>query len=299
MFFTVDNIITVLRQISINGIIAVGISCVLLVGCIDLSAGSTCAVAGCLCVVLNSSLGLPIWLSIVISLGAGALAGCFNGFVRAKTMLPPFIITLATQTTLRGVAYIFTDGYPVTSSVDAFNEIGNGYIGPIPTPVYIMAVVFIVVGVMLARTKFGRHMYAVGGNMEAARHSGISYTRVIMGAYIISGMCAAIAGIILAARMYSGQPTVGVGYETDAIAASVIGGTKFGGGAATMGGTIIGALVIGIINNGMNLLKINFYYQSIVKGLIILGSVWFDSLRGKGTFGGKKKKAAKEEKKAA
>jgi ribose transport system permease protein len=279
VFLTTSNIITVLRQISINGIVAVGISCVILVGCIDLSAGSMVAVAGCLVVVLNSMLGLPIWLSIIGALCAGLAAGGFNGFVRAKTLLPPFIITLAMQQTLRGIAYIFTDGYPVTSTDTTFNNIGNGYLWIIPIPVYIMAGVYLIIAVLLSRTKHGRHMYAVGGNMDAALHSGISYTKVVMSAYIISGLCAATAGIILAARMYSGQPTVGIGYEADAIAASVIGGTKFGGGAATMGGTLIGALIIGIINNGMNLLKINFYYQSIVKGLIILLAVYWDSVK--------------------
>ena len=290
VFLRSDNLINVLRQVSINGLVAAGITCVILVGCIDLSVGSIVAVAGCLSVTLNTVLGVHFLLAVLIGMISGMFFGFLSGFIRAKTMLPPFIITLAMQQSLRGFAYIFTAGYPVTSANDSFNAIGNGYLGPIPIPVIIMFMIYIIVGVILTRTKLGRHMYAVGGNMEAARHSGISYFKVVTFAYALSGALSALAGVILAGRMYSGQPTVGEQYAPDAIAAAVIGGTAFGGGFGSMMGTLLGVLTIGIINNGMNLLKVSVYFQLMVKGIIILGAVYFDSVQGKHTTKIKKKK---------
>lgn len=291
-FMKVDNLLTVLRQICVNGLIAAGLTCVLIVGCIDLSVGSTVAAMGVLCVVLNTTLGVNVYLSIILSCIGGAFIGSINGFLRAKTLLPPFIITLAMQQTVRGLAYIFTSGYPVTSKDTIFNGLGNGNFLGIPKPAYVLLVMLVIVGVILGRTKLGRHMYAVGGNMEAAKHSGISYTSTVTAAYTICGFMAGLAGVIMAARMYSGQPTIGADYATDAIAAAVIGGTAFGGGYGTIPGTFIGAIIIGVMNSGMTHLKIDSYWQMVVKGCLILGAVYFDSVKDKVFKQDKKAKTA-------
>ena len=288
-FMKLQNIMTVFRQICVNGLLAAGITCVLIVGCIDLSIGSTCAATGCLVVVMNSIWGLNVWVSILLATLVGGLAGFINGFIRAKTMLPPFIITLAMQQTIRGLAYIFTNGYPITSTDKIFNGLGNGDFFGVPRPAYVLVACLIIVALILGRTRLGRHMYAVGGNMEAAKHSGISYSKVVCSAYTICGLLAGLSGVIMASRMYSGQPTIGVDYGTDAIASAVIGGTAFGGGFGTIPGTFIGAVIIGVMNNGMNHLAINTYWQMIIKGLLILGAVYLDSVKGKFS---KKKKAA-------
>ena len=187
--------------------------------------------------------------------------------------------------TIRGLAYILTGGYPVSSKNDTFNIIGTGRwtIGgvQIPYSVAILAIAFIVFWIVLARTKFGRYMYATGGNKEAAVHSGINVRMVTIAVYVIAACLAALAGIILASRMRSGQPTIGVGYEGEAIAASVLGGVSFGGGVGTIGATVIGTFIMGVINNGLNMLKFEYFYQLIVKGLVILFAVYFDSIKDK------------------
>lgn len=290
-FMTVNNLLTVFRQICINGLLSAGITCVLIVSCIDLSIGSICAVTGCFAVVLNSLWGINVWVSIALATLLGGACGFINGFIRAKTMLPPFIITLAMQQSLRGAANIFTNGYPITSTDKVFNKFGTGDILGIPTPFYVLIICLIIVGLILGRTRLGRHMYAVGGNMEAAKHSGISYTRVVCWAYTICGLLSGMAGVIAASRMYSGQPTIGIEFGTDAIAAAVIGGTAFGGGYGTVPGTFIGAAIIGVMTTGMNHLAINTYWQQIIKGLLILVAVYFDSVKNN-LFGKRKKKAA-------
>lgn len=291
-FMKAGNLLTVFRQICVNGLLAAGITCVLIVGCIDLSIGSTCAATGCLVVVMNSIWGMNVWVSILLATLAGGLAGFINGFIRSKTMLPPFIITLAMQQTIRGFAYIFTNGYPITSNDKVFNGLGNGDWFGIPRPFYILVVCLIIVALILGRTRLGRHMYAVGGNMEAAKHSGISYTKVVCSAYTICGLLAGLSGVIMASRMYSGQPTIGMEYGTDAIASAVIGGTAFGGGYGTIPGTFIGAVIIGVMQNGMNHMAINSYWQMIIKGLLILAAVYFDSVKTR-MFGSEKKRARK------
>ncbi len=277
-FLTIDNTVNILRQVSINAILAIGITCTLLTIGVDLSIGSTVAMSGVMAVTMIST-GFPVAIACLAALAAGALAGLFNGFIISRTGMPAFIVTLATQNVIRGFAYVATGGQPITSSNETFNYIGNGYVGPVPVPIIIMVVVAIVASIMLTKTKFGRHMYATGGNKEAAIYSGLHVKNIQMSVYIISGLLAALAGIMLAARMYSGQPTTGVGYEGDAVAAAVLGGTSFTGGVGTIGGTMIGALVIGVLNNGMNLLKIPYYYQLVVKGLVILGAVYVDTVK--------------------
>jgi len=290
-FMTVMNFVNVLRQISVYGILSLAISMIIMIGGIDLSLGSNVAATGCLVCVLFSQLGTPIWVAVVITVITGGIIGLVNGFVIAHTVLPHFVITLATQMTIRGLAYLFTRGYPVIVQDERFIKIGSGAIKffdaagnksefEIPYSVLVMFLLFFIFWVVLSQTKFGRHVYATGGNREAAIHSGINVKTVNKLIYMFAGMLAAIAGIILASRMYGGQPTVAVGYEGEAIAASVLGGIRFGGGYGTLGGTIIGSFILGIINNGLNMVRLDYYYQFIVKGLVILGAVYFDSVKG-------------------
>lgn len=292
-FMSANNLVTVLQNICVNALLSAGVTCVIIIGCIDLSIGSTVAACSVIAVVLNTGLGWNVWLSILIAILAGGLVGAINGGIRAATMLPPFIITLATQQAIRGVAYIFTGGSPIVSTDNTFNAIGkNSFLG-LPVIFYIMVVSLIIVGLILARTRLGRHMYAVGGNMEAAKHSGISYAKVSVVAYTIMGLLAGLSGVIMASRLSSGQPTIGGGatdYSTDAIAAAVIGGTAFSGGFGSVFGSFLGACIIGVLNSGMTHLKVDSYWQMVAKGILILLAVYYDSIKGKIKIG--KKKAA-------
>ena len=288
-FLTLGNITNILQQVSIYGLLSIGLTYIILIGNVDLSIGSTVAFAGCLSVTLLSVLNLNLYLSLFLTLLACALIGLFNGACLAYTKLPPFIVTLATQMIVRGMAYIITDGFPVASTSKAFNQIGSGrWTIPVndtlkiqvPYSVAFLFVAFLVFGIVLSKTKFGRYIYAVGGNQEAAIHSGINVKKVRIAVFVIAATLAGCSGIILAARMGSGQPAnVGLGYEGEAIAASVLGGVSFGGGIGTIGCTIIGTLIMGVINNGLNMLRFEYFYQLIVKGSIILFSVYFDSIK--------------------
>lgn len=294
-FMTTNNMVSVLQNICVNALLSAGVTCVIIIGCIDLSIGSTVAACSVIAVVLNTSMGWNVWLSVLIAILAGGLVGAINGGIRAATMLPPFIITLATQQAIRGVAYIFTGGSPIVSTDATFNAIGkNSFLG-LPVMFYIMLVSLIIVGLILARTRLGRHMYAVGGNMEAAKHSGISYAKVSVVAYTIMGLLAGLSGVIMASRLSSGQPTIGgaaggTDYSTDAIAAAVIGGTAFSGGFGSVFGSFLGACIIGVLNSGMTHLKVDSYWQMVAKGILILLAVYYDSIKGKIKIG--KKKAA-------
>ncbi len=291
-FMTVDNLVSVLRNICVNALLAAGITCVIIIGCIDLSIGSTVAATSVLAVVLNTGLGWNVWLSVLIAILAGGLVGALNGVIRAATMLPPFIITLATQQAIRGVAFIFTGGAPIVSTDASFNAIGKSSFLGLPVIFYIMVISLIIVGLILGRTRLGRHMYAVGGNMEAAKHSGISYAKVSIAAYTIMGLLAGLSGVIAGSRLSTGQPTIGQDYSTDAIAAAVIGGTAFSGGYGTIFGSFLGACIIGVLNSGMTHLKIDSYWQMVVKGILILLAVYYDSIKGKIKIGKKKKAVA-------
>lgn len=277
-FLVSNNLISVLRQVCVNCFIAFGITCVLISGGIDLSVGSVVAAAGVIAVRL-ANLGLPLWVSLGVALLFGAAIGLFNGYVISHTTLPPFIVTLSTQIIVRGISYILTGGQPAQCNNEAFNYMGTGSFLGAPIPVLFVLMTFIILYFVVNRTSFGRHIYATGGNREAAKYAGVNTKWVQMRVYMISGTMAALAGVVLAARLYSGQPSVGEGFERDAIAASVLGGTSFNGGIGTLGGTVIGVLIIGILNNGMNLLKINSYWQFVVKGIVILGAVYVDYLK--------------------
>ncbi|MCI6660395.1 MAG: ABC transporter permease [Peptoniphilaceae bacterium] len=280
-FLNMKNIFNVLRQISTNLYVASGMTMVIILGGIDLSVGSIIALSGCIAAATVSRYNLPIPMGIVIGLLIGVIVGGINGMVISRTTIPPFIVTLATMNIAKGLAYVYTGGSPVRVMSDAWQFIGAGYVGMIPTPVIILVIILIITWLFMNRTKFGRHIYAVGDNPQAALYSGINNRSVKFRVYLYSGIMAALAGIVLASRMYSGQPTAGDGAEMDAIAAVVVGGTSMSGGYGRISGTIIGALIIGILNNGLNLLNVNSFWQYVVKGLVILLAVYADYIRSK------------------
>ena len=280
-FLSTQNIFNVLRQTSTNLYLACGMTMVIILGGIDLSVGSIIALSGCIAAGCVVHYHLPLGIALLAGILVGVLVGVFNGVVVAKTTIPAFIVTLATMNIAKGLAYVYTGGSPVRVMTKEWQFIGGGYIGPFPTPVIILVLILIVTGLIMNRTKLGRHMYAVGGNPQAAEFSGINVARVKFLVHVFTGVMAGIAGIVLASRMYSGQPTAGEGAEMDAIAAVVVGGTSMAGGSGKLGGTIIGGLIIGILNNGLNLMNVNSFWQYVVKGAVILLAVYVDFIRHK------------------
>lgn len=280
-FLTQANILNVLRQVSTNANLAFGMTFAIIICGIDLSVGSILAVSGTVTAGLIALQNVPVIIAVIIGLLLGTSLGFFNGVVIAKTGIPPFIVTLAMFNIARGAAYVYTGGMPIRTMNPQFTNIGTGYLGPIPLPIIYTLVFFVIVSLVLNKTKFGRHVYAVGGNREAAKFSGININMVEIGVYTLIGFLSAFSGIVLCARMFSGQPTVGVGFELDAIAAVVLGGTSMLGGIGKMGGTFIGVLIIGVLNNGLNLLNINSFWQLIAKGAVILLAVYMDMLKKK------------------
>ncbi|GIU49210.1 ribose ABC transporter permease [Shewanella sairae] len=279
-FLTVDNLLNILRQTSVNAIIAVGMTIVILTAGIDLSVGSVLALSGAIVATLIG-MDVPVMVALPVALIAGAALGAISGIIVAKGKVQAFIATLVTMTLLRGVTMVYTDGRPVptgfSDTADSFTWLGTGYVLGIPVPVWLMAIVFIGAWYLLNHTRFGRYIYAVGGNESAARLSGIAVDKVKIAAYAICGSMAALAGIIVTARLSSAQPTAGMGYELDAIAAVVLGGTSLMGGKGRIVGTLIGALIIGFLNNALNLLDVSSYYQMIAKASVILLAVIIDT----------------------
>ena len=281
-FFTRQNIFNVLRQISTNLFLACGMTMVIILGGIDLSVGSIIALSGCISAGCVARYNLPLPIALLMGLLVGLLVGMFNGAVISKTTIPAFIVTLATMNIAKGLAYVYTGGSPVRVVTKEWQFLGAGYVGIFPTPVVILVIVLIISAIIMNKTKMGRHMYAVGGNQQAAEFSGIKVEKVKFFVHAFSGLMAGLAGIVLASRMYSGQPTAGDGAEMDAIAAVVVGGTSMAGGSGKIGGTIIGGLIIGVLNNGLNLLNVNSFWQYVVKGVVILLAVFLDYFRNKG-----------------
>ena len=279
-FFTVDNILNILRQTSVNAIIAVGMTLVILTAGIDLSVGSVLALCGAFAASMIA-LEVPVLIAVPTALFAGAALGAISGIIIAKGKVQAFIATLVTMTLLRGVTMVYTDGRSIstgfTDTADAFAWFGTGYALGIPVPVWLMVIVFAAAWYLLNHTRFGRYVYALGGNESATRLSGINVDRVKIGVYAICGMLAALAGIIVTSRLSSAQPTAGMGYELDAIAAVVLGGTSLMGGKGRIMGTLIGALIIGFLNNALNLLDVSSYYQMIAKAVVILLAVLVDN----------------------
>lgn len=277
-FLTVQNLMIILTQVSINALLAFGVTFVIIAGGIDLSIGSMVAVTGVVAASFAHPDTYPVAVPVLAGLGAGLLFGAFNGFIITRSKVPPFIVTLGTMTIGRGLALILSKGRPISNLSDSFNFLGGGKILGIPTLIIILIVLFIVCTVVLKRTVLGRYIYAVGGNEQAARASGIRLTNVKMVVYTLCGGLAALAGILLTSRITTGQPNAGTGFELDAIAAAIIGGTSTSGGTGTMTGTLIGALLIGVISNGLDLLNVTSYYQQVVMGTIIIGAVVLDSM---------------------
>lgn len=277
-FLTTDNILSVMRQISVDSVLAFGMALVLIIGCIDLSVGSVLALSGCVCVTLIEG-GMPTEAAVIITLVFGAACGGINGLLATFTTIPSFIITLATQQCFRGAAYLMTNGKSIMCYDEKFSSIGTGYFGPIPILAIVIVICLVLLSILLNRTKFGRGMYAIGGNKSAAVYAGIKVKFITTMVFVFTGIMSAIAGIMLAARVYSAQPTSGAGYEGNAIAAAVLGGVSFSGGLGTAGGVMIGVLILGFMNNGLNMLHVTSYWQIIVKGLLILLAVYLDTLK--------------------
>jgi len=267
-FLTVNNLTNILRQSTINGIIAVGMTLVIFTRGIDLSVGSILALSAVITADVMQK-GMPVALAIPFGLLIGAGLGLISGWLVTKIRVPPFIATLGVMTFGRGLALTYTQGKPITGLPDAFRFMGVGYLGSVPMPVVIAIATFVIGYIALTRMKFGEYIYAIGNNEVAAELSGIPVKRFIASTYVITGALSALAGQILIARLNSAQPVAGIGFEFDAIAAVVVGGTSFEGGEGSVLGTILGVLIIAVINNGLNLLDVPSFYQSVVKGLVI------------------------------
>lgn len=275
-FLTLKNVFNVLRQISSNLFLACGMTMVIILGGIDLSVGSVIALSGCIAAGAVSRYQLPLVVAIILGVLVGLIVGMCNGLVISKTTIPAFIVTLATMNIAKGIAYVYTGGSPVRVVTKEWQFLGAGYMGIVPTPVILLIFVLIITALIMNHSKMGRYIYAVGGNAQAARFSGIDVVKVKFFVHAYSGLMAGLAGVVLASRMYSGQPTAGEGAEMDAIAAVVVGGTSMSGGFGKIGGTIIGGLIIGVLNNGLNLLNVNSFWQYVVKGAVILLAVFID-----------------------
>ncbi len=277
-FATESNIMNIVRQSSINTVLAAGMTFVIITGGIDLSVGSILGATAVMAMVTSLSPELGM-LSIPVALMGGLLMGTLNGVMVAYVGLPPFIATLGTYTALRGAAYLLADGTTVINNNISFEWIGNAYLGPIP---WLVVIGFVVIGIcwfILRKTTLGMHVYAVGGNANAARLTGIKVGMVLTFVYAMSGLMAGLGGIMSASRLYSANGNLGVGYELDAIAAVVLGGTSLSGGIGTITGTLIGALIIAAMNNGMTLMGVSYFWQLVIKGCVIIIAVLIDKYR--------------------
>lgn len=279
-FRTFDNFLSLLRQSAINGLIAFGMTCVILTGGIDLSVGSTLAFTTAVAAFLIKG-GMNAGLAMLIALGLGAAFGCVSGILVTKGRLQPFIATLITMTVYRGATMIFTDGKPISGLGDDYliKFIGKGFILGIPFPVILFLAIFALFWFVLSKTTFGRRVYATGSNAVAAKLAGVDIDKTKLAVYAISGVMSALAGLILLSRLNSAQPTLGTGYELDAIAAVALGGTSMNGGRGRIWGTFVGVLIIAVLSNGLNILGISSYYQDVVKGCVILIAVLSDRKR--------------------
>lgn len=279
-FFTTGNLLNILRQTAINAIMAVGMTFVILTAGIDLSVGSVLALCGAIGASLIAA-EVPLVPAVAATLCVGAFIGAASGVIIAKGKVQAFIATLVSMTMVRGFTLVYTDGRPITTgfteTADAFSAIGTGYMLGIPVPIWIMAVVYGAAWYLLNHTRLGRYVYALGGNEAATRLSGINVDRIKITVYAIAGFLSALSGLIVTSRLSSAQPTAGAGYELDAIAAVVLGGTSLMGGKGTIMGTLLGALIIGFLNNALNLLDVSSYYQMIAKALVILLAVLVDT----------------------
>ena len=274
-----NNLLMVLRQVSMLGIASIGMTFVILTAGIDLSIGSTITIVNIICAYLMVNMGMDMGVAIVVTLALATFIGLMNGFMVASIGIPALIATFATQTAIEGLAFVISGGTPIFGFDERFKVIGQGYIGPIPVPIIIMAACFAIGSIILNKTYFGRYFYAIGGNEEASKLSGIRTRRVKYMVYALSGFFAGLAGIVLLSRTNSGQPTSGKGYEFDVITCVVLGGVSISGGFGKFSNVIAGVLIIGVLTNGMVLMNISSYTQMIIKGVILALAVGFDCIQ--------------------
>ncbi|MFT8356954.1 MAG: ribose ABC transporter permease [Bifidobacterium aquikefiri] len=281
-FLTTNNLLNLLLQVTANGFIAFGMTFVILTGGIDLSVGAILALSSALSAGMIGA-GMPLPLAVLMCVVIGAGLGAINGFFIAYGKMAPFIVTLATQMIFRGLTLVFTNGNPITKGMDGFflAYIGQGYLFGIPFPFILMIIAFVALYVLLHKTAFGKSVYALGGNEKAAYIAGVQSNRVKVAIYTISGLMSAIAGLVITSRLSSATPQAGNGYEMFAIAAVVLGGTSLMGGKGRMSGTIIGALIIGVLNNGLNIIGVSTFWQQVVEGAVIIVAVLVDVIRNK------------------
>jgi len=275
-FLTASNLLNVALQTSIVAIVAIGMTFTILTGGIDLSVGSVVALCGALAAGLIVRDGLNTYLAIGLALLVGGALGVISGLLIVKGNIPPFVATLSVMAVGRGLTLVYTQGRPIAGLGESFVFWGTGKVGPIPVPVLILALVFVGAYVVLTRTRFGLYVYAIGGNEETARLAGINTEWVKIAVYVVSGLTSALTGVLLTARLWSAQPTAGVGLELDAIAAPVLGGTSLFGGVGSVGGTLVGAFIMGVLSNGLNLLEVSAYYQRVIKGVVFILAVMLD-----------------------
>ncbi len=284
-FLQPNNLVTVALQTAVLAIVAMGLTFTMLTGGIDLSVGSVIALTSALAAGLAAEAtlvsgglggqGMPILVAILLALAAGAAVGVVNGLLIIKGGMPPFVATLAMLAVVRGLTLVYTGGYVIPATRKGLTFLGAGEVGPVPVPVIVMVIMFIVLWYILSQTRFGTYVYAVGGNPETTRLAGVRIGLVILGTYVISGLMSAMGGIMLMGRLNSAQPNLAIGFELDVIAAAVIGGTSLFGGVGTLFGTLIGAFIMGTLSNGMNLVGVDPYLQQVIKGLVfVLAVAW-------------------------
>jgi len=277
-FLTTTNLSVILNQVSVNAILAFGVTFVIIAGGIDLSLGSLVAVCGVVVALLSQNNEYSLWVAVIGTLVAGLALGALNGIIVVLTKVPPFIVTLGTMTIGRGMALILSKGRPISDLNESLNFLGNGDLFGIPIPILFLVLSFATCHILLTKTIFGRYVKAIGGNEMASYVAGVRVNRIKLYVYMISGLFAALAGILLTARINTGQPNAGLGFELDAIAAVIIGGTSTRGGKGTITGTLLGVLFIGVINNGLDLINVSAYWQQVIMGGIIILAVVLDGL---------------------
>lgn len=278
-FLTQSNLMTLLRQMTNNVFLTLGVMMCIIIGGIDISVGSVFALGGTVAAGMIAHYNMPIAVSILIGLLAGAACGAFNGFFVSVVKVPAFIATMAMLNIARGISYLMTNAEPIRCTEKAFTKLGTGRLGILPLPVIYAVVWIVIVWLFLNKTRMGRYVYAVGGNIEAAKFSGINIKVVQFTVHTISGFLAAWAGIVMAARMYSGQPAVASGWEMDAVAASALGGVSLMGGSGSVVSAMIGVMIIGVLKNGLNLMNVNSFWQLIIQGLVVLAAVSVDMVK--------------------
>lgn len=278
-FLTTENLLNITRQVAVNAILATGMTFVIISAGIDLSVGSVLALSGCvMAIALNAGVG--IFPGILLAVGVGSLCGLANGFMTGYLRVPPFIATLGMMSVARGLALVVTGGYPIFELPEGFSYLGTGYLWDVlPVSLLFTFLVLVAAHFVLTRMKLGRYVYVIGGNEEAAVLSGVNVKATKMLIYTICGFLAGLASVVFVSRLNSAQPTAGIAYELDAIAATVIGGTSLFGGVGSIGGTVIGALIMGVLRNGLNLLNVSSFWQQVVIGVVIITAVYVDQLR--------------------